>query len=72
MERAAAAGQTRSNGTRICPFGLPDAAFGFDPALLERREVDHRIHSALNYQIPAAHAAGCVLPASATPQPPEQ
>ena len=31
----------------------------------------HRIHSALNYQIPAAYAAGCVLPASATPQPPE-
>jgi putative transposase len=31
----------------------------------------HRIHSALNYQTPAAYAAGCVLPASATPQPPE-
>ena len=32
----------------------------------------HRIHSALNYQTPAAYAAGCVLPASVTPQPPEQ
>jgi len=31
----------------------------------------HRIHSSLNYQTPAAYAAGCVLPASATPQPPE-
>ena len=31
----------------------------------------HLIHSALNYQTPAAYAAGCVLPASATPQPPE-
>jgi len=27
----------------------------------------HRIHSSLNYQTPAAYAAGCVLPASATP-----
>ncbi|MBI84410.1 MAG: hypothetical protein CMJ81_14545 [Planctomycetaceae bacterium] len=26
----------------------------------------HRMHSALNYQIPAAYAAGCILPASAT------
>ena len=31
----------------------------------------HRIHSSLNYQTPAEYAAGCVLPASATPQPPE-
>jgi transposase InsO family protein len=31
----------------------------------------HRPHSALDYQTPAAFAAGCVLPASATPQPPE-
>ena len=31
----------------------------------------HRMHSALNYQTPAAFAADCVLPASATPQPPE-
>ena len=31
----------------------------------------HRPHSALEYQTPAAFAAGCVLPASATPQPPE-
>ena len=28
----------------------------------------HRIRSSLDYQIPAAYAAGCVLPASATPQ----
>ena len=31
----------------------------------------HRPHSALDYQTPAAFAAGCVLPASATPSPPE-
>ena len=35
----------------------------------------HRIHSSLDYQTPAAYAAGCVLPASASatpqPQPPE-
>ena len=31
----------------------------------------HCIHSSLDYQTPAAYAAGCVLPASATPQPPE-
>jgi len=31
----------------------------------------HRPHSALDYQTPAAFAAGCVLPASATPPPPE-
>ena len=31
----------------------------------------HRIHSALDYQTPAAYEAGCVLPASATSQPPE-
>ena len=31
----------------------------------------HRVHSALNYQTPAAYGAGCVLPASATPQHPE-
>ena len=31
----------------------------------------HRIHSSLDFQTPAAYAAGCVLPVSATPQPPE-
>ena len=31
----------------------------------------HRIHSSLDYQTPAAYAARCVLPASATPQPPK-
>jgi transposase InsO family protein len=31
----------------------------------------HRIHTALGYQTPAAYAAGCVLPALATPAPPE-
>jgi putative transposase len=37
-----------------------------------RRDYNHhRPHSALDYHTPAAYAAGCVLPASATPQPPE-
>jgi transposase InsO family protein len=37
-----------------------------------RLDYNHqRPHSALDYQTPAAFAAGCVLPASATPQPPE-
>ena len=31
----------------------------------------HRIHSELGYQTPVAYAAGCVLPALATPAPPE-
>jgi len=31
----------------------------------------HRPHSALDYRTPAVFAAGCVLPASAAPQPPE-
>jgi len=31
----------------------------------------HRIHSTLNYQVPAVYAAGCVLAASATPQAPK-
>ena len=31
----------------------------------------HRIHSALNYQTPAAFAAACILPASAAPPPSE-
>ena len=31
----------------------------------------HRIHTALGYQTPAAYADGCVLPALATPAPPE-
>ena len=31
----------------------------------------HRIHRSLDYQTPAALAAGCVLPDSATPAPPE-
>ena len=30
-----------------------------------------RIHNSLYYQTPAAYAADCVVPASATPQPPE-
>ncbi len=37
-----------------------------------RLDYNHqRPHSALDYQTPAAFAAGCALPASATPQPPE-
>ena len=31
----------------------------------------HRIHTALGYQIPSTYADGCVLPALATPAPPE-
>ena len=42
--------------------------------VIDRWRLDYnhyRIHSLLDYQPPAAYAAGCVLPASATPQPPE-
>ena len=42
--------------------------------VIDRWRLDYnhyRIHSALNYQTPAALAANCVLPASAMPQPPE-
>ena len=42
--------------------------------LIDRWRLDynhHRIHSSLNYQTPAAYAAGCILPAAATPSPPE-
>ena len=37
-----------------------------------RLDYNHRRpHSSLDYQTPATYAVGCVLPASATPQPPE-
>ena len=42
--------------------------------VIDRWQLDynhHHIHRALDYQTPAAYAAGCVLPTSATPQPPE-
>jgi len=40
--------------------------------VIDRWQLDYnhrRIHSALNYQTPAAYAADCVPPASATPLP---
>ncbi len=42
--------------------------------VIDRWQLDYnhrRIHSALDYQTPAAYAADCVPPASAAPQPPE-
>jgi hypothetical protein len=42
--------------------------------VIDRWQLDynhHRIHSSLDYQTPADFAVACVLPASATPQPPE-
>ena len=42
--------------------------------MIDRWRLDynhHRIHGSLDYQNPAAYAAGCVFPASATPQPSE-
>ncbi len=42
--------------------------------MIDRWRLDynhHRIHSSLDYPTPAAYAAVCVLPTSATPQPPE-
>jgi len=42
--------------------------------VIDRWRLDYnhrRPHSSLDYQTPAAYAAGCVLSASATPQPPE-
>ena len=36
-----------------------------------RLDYNHRRPRSLDYQTPAAYAVGCVLPASATPQPPE-
>ena len=37
--------------------------------VIDRWRLDY--NHQLDYQTPAAYAAGCVLPASATPQPPE-
>lgn len=43
-------------------------------SVIDRLRLDynhHRTHSSLNFRTPAAFAAGCVLPASTTPQPPK-
>ncbi len=50
-------------------LSLEEARFVIDRWRLDYTH--HRPHSALDYPTPAAFAAGCVLPASATPQPPE-
>ena len=50
-------------------LNLPEARWVIDRWRLDYNH--HRPHSALNYQTPAAFAAGWVLPAPATPAPPE-
>ena len=50
-------------------LGMEDARWVIDRWRLDYNH--YRIHSALDYQTLAVYAAGCVLPASATPQPPE-
>ena len=50
-------------------LSLAEARFVIDHWRLDYNH--HRPHSSLDYQTPAAFAAGCVLLASATPQPPE-
>ena len=64
------------NGTLRDELLNREIFLGFEEACWEidrwRLDYSHdRIHSSLDYQAPAAFAAGCVLPASATPQPPE-
>ncbi len=50
-------------------LSFEEACWAIDRWRLEYNH--HRSHSSLNYQTPAAFAAGCVIPASTTPQPPE-
>ena len=50
-------------------LSLAEARFVIDRWRLDYNH--YRPHSALAYRTPAAFAAGCVLPASATPRPPE-
>ena len=59
-----------------CSLALGRAAHGVKWAcwVNERWRLDyhhHRIQSSLDYQTPAPYTVGCVLPALATPQPPE-
>jgi putative transposase len=70
-------GYTESFNGKLCDELLNRELFlSLDEArwVIDRWRLDynhHRLHSALDYQTPAAFAAGCVLPALPTPQPPE-
>ncbi|MGB0597115.1 MAG: integrase core domain-containing protein [Rubripirellula sp.] len=64
------------NGTLRHELLNPEIFLSFQEAcwVIDRWRLDynhHRIYRSLDNQTPAAFAAGCVLPPSATPQPPE-